>query len=527
MTYLYKKNLEAKKALKKGAVDMADLINLTLGPKSQTVTIEMEHQSPKITRDGATVAKWFAPENKYELTGAMIAKQGTGSSDSLVGDNTSTTANLYRAILNQIDVEDSANIINVSEISRSLLADAELVYKEIDKVTHAMTLDKVRPVVMTAMSSNPNAQMVADMLHQVFEKLGPDGVVGFERTSRTETVLDLNSGMTTQRGYQDARFINDPQTGEAKLDNPFILVTDQKMDDIPKLDSLLVKLQKAGLNNLVIVSDDLSPAVLAKLAVYQQTGRLNNIAIKAPGFGVWRKEYLADLALYTGAKFFSKDTNDNIGALELTDLGRCGRVKCNIWAAIFIEGPQSQRALCEAKAADLKVLNITDPSELRKKQISNLIGGVGMIYVGGTTEGEIDELAYKVQDAINATKSAYEQGYVAGGGSTLDRILFSAPKAQQDTLLFNSLCSPMLQIAENAGISSIDTDKVLSGLGLNAMTGEYVDMIEAGIIDSAKGIKTAVKNAVSVAINIISVGASLVIPPKEHEAVDEYGMPRN
>ncbi len=528
---------QAREALKRGVDKLANAVKVTLGPKGRNVILDKGYGSPTITKDGVTVAKEIDLKDKFENIGAELIKEVASKTGDIAGDGTTTATVLAQAIVAEgfSAVNSGANPI---ALKRGIDKAVDYVSAFLDKNKKNVSgKEKIQEVA----SISANDKEIGEMIAGVFEEVGKDGVVTVEESQTSGLTKEIVEGMQFDRGYISPYMITNPERMESTYEDSMILITDKKISSIHDILGLLEKVTKSGKRDLVIIADDVDGDALATLVVNKLRGNFNALAVKAPGFGDRKKEMLADIAAVTGGMVISEETGNKLDTVELDMLGRARRVMANKDTTIIVGG-KGKKADIDKRVASLKNQIENTKSEFDKEKllerVAKLSGGVAVIKVGAVTETEMKEKKFRIDDAVAATRAALEEGIVAGGGT----MLFEAgktltPKAvglsefgdeARGVLIIKSVLEkPMRAIAENAGKDSNDVvlkvSTLASGMGFNANTGEYVDMIKAGIIDPVKVVKTSLMNAASVASLILTTEAIVTDIPEEKPAAPAGG----
>jgi len=518
-------NHDARSALVKGVDKVANAVKVTLGPKGRNVVIEDEYGgNPVVTKDGVTVAKNIVLKDPYENMGAMLCKQVSQKSNDIVGDGTTTAT-----LLTQIIVNEGMKYIAAGGNPISLKKGID---KAVDYVAEQL-LEMAQPVeskehIAYVGTIAGNDAEVGTLVAEAMEAVGKDGVITIEENAGVDTILDLTEGMQFDRGFLSARFVNDPERMEARLENCHILLCDHKIEHIVTILPLLEKLSRQP---LLIIAEDVVGDALAGIVLNRIQAAQPWCAIKAPGFGQRRKDILEDLAVLTGATVVSQETGVNFENITLDHLGMAKVIVVNKENTTILEGAGTVEAI-ENRIKELKsLLGATVSSFEREKlqeRLSSLSGGIAVIKVGAATEAELKEKKFRYDDALGSVRAAVESGIVPGGGVALLLIsqdVEGVEVANEDELMGvkivkRALSEPIRQICNNAGIpADVVVDKVLAsepGFGLDARTGEYVDMIESGIIDPVKVTRSAIRHAASIAGLILtteSLIAEELLPP--------------
>jgi len=528
---------EAREALKRGVDKLANAVKVTLGPKGRNVVLDRGFGSPVITKDGVTVAKDIELEDKFENVGASLVQEVASKTNDMAGDGTTTATILAQAIVAE-GFSAVASGANPVVLKRGMDKAVDAVIAHLESKKKKVTQENLKEVASISANDPEIGKLIAD----VFKQVGKDGVVTVEESQSTQMSTELVEGMQFDRGYISAYMVTDAQRMEAVYEDPYILITDRKISSIQDIVPLLQKLAQAGKRDLVIVADDVEGEALATLIVNRLKGNFNTLAVKAPGFGDRKKEMLEDIAIVTGGTVVSEEKGIKLESVEMAMLGRAHKVKAAKEATTIVDG-KGKKADIEKRIAQLKMqaekATSSYDKEKLQERLAKLSGGVAVIKVGALTETEMKEKKYRIDDAVSATRAALEEGIVSGGGVAL----FNAARALAGTKLKgvsefgdeakgvnvvrSVLERPLRAIAENAGKDANEVVSKLSetedGQGYNAATGEYGDMIAAGIIDPLKVVKTALTNAVSVASLILTTEA--VVTDKPEPKKDTPPMP--
>jgi len=529
---------QARRALERGANIVANAVKVTLGPKGRNVVLDKKWGSPTITKDGVTVAKEIELDDPYENMGAQLVREVASKTNDVAGDGTTTATVLAQAIVNEglRYVAAGGNPIAVKQGIDLAVAKVveELALRKID-VNSKEAVEQVATI-------SGNDPAIGKLIANALDKVGKDGVITVEESKGTEDLLEFVEGMQFDKGYISPYFVTDAERLEAVLENPLILLHEKKISSIQDLVPLLEKTAQTR-RPLLIIAEDVDGEALATLVVNKLRGTLHVVAVKAPGFGDRRKAQLEDLAALTGGKFITEDLGIKLEGVEVTDLGSAKKVTVTKDNTTVVEGGGTQDAVKGRIDQIRRAIENTDSSydkEKLQERLAKLAGGVAVIKVGAATETELKEKKHRFEDALSSTRAAVEEGIVAGGGATLISLIPVLDKLEATgdvkvgvDIIRKALESPLRQIAENAGLEgSVVVEKVRNlplGHGLNAATGEYVDLIAAGIVDPAKVTRSAVQNAASIASLILSTNSLVVekrdkkrAAPAEHDHDDDY-----
>lgn len=518
----------ARRALERGVNAVADTVKITLGPKGRNVVLEKKFGAPQIINDGVTIAKEIELEDPVENVGAQLVKEVTSKTNDVAGDGTTTSAILAQAM--------------VREGLKNVVAGANpiLVKKGIEKAV-ALCVDKIKAmskqvegteaIAQVATISAGNDDYVGGLIASAMEKVGTDGVITVEESKSMGTNLEVVEGMQFDKGYVSPYMVTDAEKMEAVADDALILITDKKLTSIADLVPVLEKVARSG-KPLVIIAEDVEGEALATLVVNKLRGVLNVIAIKAPGFGDRRKAMLEDIAILTGGKVISEDIGLKLENVTLDMLGSARQIKVNKEKTTIVAGSENKDEVEKRVGQIRRQIEETDSEfdkEKLQERLAKLAGGVAVIQVGAATETELKDRKLRIEDALSATKAAVEEGIVAGGGTTLLGLissLDSAIETEQDhdlktglKIVAKALEYPAKQIAQNAGVDgSIVVDKVRNGeegLGYNALTDKFENMLQAGIVDPAKVTRAALQNAASIAAMLLTTEALVVDKPEK------------
>ncbi|ENG1057723.1 chaperonin GroEL [Burkholderia multivorans] len=519
----------ARSRIVKGVNVLADAVKVTLGPKGRNVLIERSFGAPTITKDGVSVAKEIELKDRFENMGAQVVKQVASKTADVAGDGTTTATVLAQAIV-QEGMKHVAAGINPMDLKRGIDKAVGAVLDELRKLSRPIATNKEIAQV-GAISANSD-EAIGKIIADAMERVGKEGVITVEDGKSLENELEVVEGMQFDRGYVSPYFINDPEKQAAYLDAPLILLHDKKISSIRDLLPILEAASKAG-KPLLIVAEDVDGEALATLVVNAMRGILKVAAVKAPGFGDRRKAMLEDIAILTGATVISEETGKQLEKATLEDLGRAKRVEVRKDDTIIIDGAgDPARIDARVKAIRVQIDEATSDYDREKLQerVAKLAGGVAVIKVGAATEVEMKEKKDRVDDALHATRAAVEEGIVPGGGVALLRARaaladIKGANADQDAgirIVLRALEAPLRVIVSNAGEEpSVVIAKVLEGkgnFGYNAATGEYGDLVEAGVVDPTKVTRTALQNAASIAGLILTTDATVADAPKDESA---------
>ena len=530
---------DARKALKVGIDKLASAVRITLGPRGRAVVIEKSYGAPQVTFDGVTVAKEIELENKYENLGAEFLKQAADKTNDNVGDGTTTSVILAHALIEEGEKAVKEKGFNVIQLAEALKEEAKFVIENLE--SQKETIDDVKKIEEVA-SLSAKDSAVGSLIAEVMQKIGKEGVVTIEDSNTINNSYEMVEGMQFDRGYISQYMVTDPAKMEAVLENPYVLVTDQKISAIQDILPLLEKIVASGKKELVIIAEDVDGEALTTLVVNKLRGIFNVLAIKAPGFGDRRKEMLADIATVVGAAIVSEDLGKKIQNVDISVLGKAVKVIATKDNTIIVDGggtkDEINKRIAQIKNQIEKAESDYDKDKL-KERLGKLSGGVAVIKVGAPTESAQKSLKQRVEDAVSATRAAMEEGIVPGGGVALWTISKLIAKettnkpavAAARNILVKALEAPFSAIVVNSGESvsgvAARIDKEAAGkkwFGFNAMTNEIGNLKEEGIIDPLKVTKTAFMNAISVAANYLTIGAAITeIPKKEDSSPHKHG----
>ncbi|MGM9941709.1 MAG: chaperonin GroEL [Bulleidia sp.] len=521
---------EARTGMLNGVNKLANAVKVTLGPKGRNVVLEKSYGSPVITNDGVTIAKEIELEDKFENMGAKLVYEAANNTNETAGDGTTTATLLTQAMVTNglKQVDKGANPVLMREgMDKAAHAVAAKVLENARKVE---TNDDVKNIATISSGSEEIGSIIADAM----EKVGNDGVINVDESKSFETSLEMTEGLQYDKGYVSPYMVTNTEKNEAVMENPLIMVTDQKVNTIQDILPVLEEVVKSH-RGLLIIADDYDNEVMSTLIVNKLRGTFNVVATKAPGFGDNAKAQLGDIAVMTGAKFFAKDLDMNLADMKVTDLGSAKKVIVSKDKTTIIDGAGSQSAVA-ARVGEIRNAIEETTSDYDKKKLQERLGkltnGVALIKVGATTETELKDKKLRIEDALNATKAAVAEGVVTGGGLAL----IQAYKDVRNTcksditdvqrginVVLEALKEPIQQIAENAGYDGSEIlEKQLASegnIGFNAKSGEWVDMLENGIIDPAKVTRSAILNAASISGLFITTEAAVAqIPSKEPAA---------
>jgi len=526
--------VDARAALKRGVDKVADSVRITIGPKGRNVVLDKKFGSPTITNDGVTIAKEIELEDPFENMGAQLVKEVASKTNDIAGDGTTTATVLAAAIINE-GLKNVAAGANPMLLKAGIEKAVEAVVAELKKQSVTISSrDKIAQVASISAADPKIGEIVADAM----EKVGKDGVITVEESKGLETELELVEGMQFDKGYISAYMVTNPTRMEAVLEDPYILITDKKISSIQDLLPILEKVVQSG-RSLLIVAEDIEGEALATLIVNKLRGTFNAVAVKAPGFGDRRKAMLQDIAILTGAQVISEEVGLKLDSAQLSSLGGARRITVTKDDTTIVEGKGEKNDIdgrvSQIKAEIEKSTSDWDKEKLQER-LAKLSGGVAVIKVGAATETELKERKHRMEDAVSATRAAVEEGIVPGGGvalvaaiTALDGVKLEGDIATGVNILRRALEEPLRQIAANAGAEgSVVVEKVRSlgkGQGYNASTGEYVDMVKAGIIDPTKVTRSALQNAASIAAMLLTTESLITDLPEKKGSNPTPPMP--
>ncbi len=516
---------EARKSLQKGIDQLADTVKVTLGPKGRNVVLGKKYGAPLITNDGVTIAKDVELEDAFENMGAQLVREVATKTNDVAGDGTTTATVLAQAIVRE-------GLKNLSAGANPMV-----MRKGIEKAVTA-AVDSIKSASQTVKGSDDIARVgtvsscdeaVGKLIAEAMEKVGTDGVITIEESKTAETGLDVVEGMQFDRGYISPYMVTDTDKMEAVLDDPYLLITDKKISSIQEILPVLEKVVKSG-RKMIIIAEDVEGDALATLLVNRLRGNFNCVCVKAPGFGDRRKEMLRDIAILTGGTVISSELNMELTDADITDLGTARQVKVTKDTTTIVDGngnPEDIKARTHEIRAAIGVTTSDYDREKLQERLAKLSGGVAVIRVGAQTEIAMKEQKLRVEDALNATRAAVEEGIVAGGGTAYVNAIaaveelvagLSGDEKTGAMIIAKALQAPIRQIAENAGVDgSVVFEKIHAsgkvGYGYNAYTEEYVDMIASGIVDPTKVTRSALENAASIGSCVLTTESLVVDKP--------------
>ncbi|MSP10899.1 MAG: chaperonin GroEL [Pelagibacteraceae bacterium] len=537
MAKIIKFDADARAAILRGVNILADTVKVTLGPKGRNVVIDKSYGAPRITKDGVTVAKEIDLEDKFENMGAQMVKEVASKTNEEAGDGTTTATILAQAIVRE-GIKYVTAGMNPMDIKRGIDAAVEHVKQNL--ISSARKVKDSDEIAQVGTISSNGDKEIGNMIAKAMQKVGNEGVITVEEAKGIETELDVVEGMQFDRGYLSPYFVTNAEKMTVELDNPYILLYEKKLTNLQPMVPLLEAVVQSG-RPLMIISEDVEGEALATLVVNKLRGGLKVAAVKAPGFGDRRKAMLEDIAILTGGQLIAEDLGVKLENVKLTDLGSCKRVKIDKDNSTIVDG-SGKKSEIEARCSQIKqqVEETTSDYDKEKLQerLAKLAGGVAIIKVGGATEVEVKERKDRVEDALNATRAAVEEGIVVGGGCALlyASLSLDSLKVKGDdqkagvALVAKALQAPIRQITLNAGVDgSVVVGKLLEqnkkNQGYDAQNEEYVDMFAKGIIDPVKVVRTALQDAASIAGLLVTTEAMIADKPEEKDGGAGGGMP--
>lgn len=514
---------DARSAMVRGVDILADTVKVTLGPKGRNVVLEKSFGSPLITNDGVTIAKEIELEDHFENMGAKLVSEVASKTNDIAGDGTTTATVLTQAIVREgiKNVTAGANPIGIRRgIETAVAAAVEALKNNAIPVANKEAIAQVAAV-------SSRSEKVGEYISEAMEKVGKDGVITIEESRGMETELEVVEGMQFDRGYLSQYMVTDSEKMVADLENPYILITDKKISNIQEILPLLESILQSN-RPLLIIADDVDGEALPTLVLNKIRGTFNVVAVKAPGFGDRRKAMLEDIAILTGGTVITEDLGLELKDATIQALGQAARVTVDKDSTVIVEGAGNPEAISHRVAVIKSQIETTTSEFDREKlqeRLAKLSGGVAVIKVGAATETELKEMKLRIEDALNATRAAVEEGIVAGGGTALANVIpavatleLTGDEATGRNIVLRALEEPVRQIAHNVGFEgSIVIDRLKNaelGIGFNAATGEWVNMIDQGIIDPVKVSRSALQNAASVASLILTTEAVVANKPE-------------
>lgn len=529
---------DARAKMQAGVDKLANTVKTTIGPKGRNVVIEQGYGAPTITNDGVTIAKAVELEDHFEDMGAKLVAEVASNTNDIAGDGTTTATVLAQAIINEgmKNVTAGANPVGVRHGIELATAAAVKSLHELSKAVS--TREEITQIASVSAANKEVGKLIAEAM----EKVGNDGVITIEESKGIETTLDVVEGMQFDRGYMSQYMVTDNDKMEASLDNPYILITDKKIGNIQDILPVLQSVVEQG-RALLVVADDITGEALPTLVLNKMRGTFNVVSVKAPGFGDRRKAQLEDLAILTGGTVITDDLGLSLKDTTIDQLGQAAKVTVTKDNTTIVEGSGNAATIKErVEVIKGQIAETTSDFDREKLQerLAKLTGGVAVVNVGAATETELKERKYRIEDALNATRAAVEEGFVSGGGTALVNAIPAVAALSEDgdvqtgiNIVKRALEEPVRQIAENAGVegsvvvNQLKNEKI--GIGYNAATAEWVDMIAAGIVDPTKVTRSALQNAASVSALLLTTEAVIADQPKDDAAAAQMpaqgGMP--
>ena len=525
-------NEEARRALGRGVDQLANAVKVTLGPKGRNVVLDKKFGSPTITNDGVTIARDIELPDPFENMGAQLVKEVATKTNDVAGDGTTTATVLAQAMI-QEGMRNVAAGANPMILKKGIETAVKTLVEEIKK--RSIKVSGKAEIAQVASVSAADEE-IGGLIAEAMEKVGNDGVITVEESKGLQTALNVVEGMQFDRGYISPYMVTDPDRMEAIMDNPYILITDRKISAIADMLPTLEKVVKVG-KELLIIAEDVEGEALATLVVNRLRGTFKAVAVKAPGFGDRRKAMLEDIAILTGGTVITEDMGRKLDSVELTDLGTARQVRITKDETTIIDGVGDKDVIAKRVSqirAQVEETTSEFDREKLQERLAKLSGGVAVIEVGAATEVEMKDKKLRIEDALNATRAAVEEGIVAGGGTTFIDIIpaLNTLEATGDVqtginLVKRAVEEPLRQIAYNAGLEgSVVVEKVKNteaGVGFNALTEEYIDMVKAGIVDPAKVTRSALQNAASIASLVLTT--ETIVADKVEENAAAPAMP--
>ena len=520
---------EARRGLERGVNKLADAVKVTLGPKGRNVVLEKKFGSPTITNDGVTIAKDIELEDPFENMGAALVREVATKTNDIAGDGTTTATLLAQSIVH----EGMKNVVagaNPMVLKRGIKKATDCLVKKLQE--NAKTVSTKEEKAQVASISAGDTE-IGGLIADAMEKVGNDGVITVEESKTMETSLETVEGMQFDRGYISPYMVTDPDKMEAVLSNPYVFITDRKITMIQDIMPVLEKVVQQG-RELLIIAEDIEGEALATLVVNRLRGTFKAVAVKAPGFGDRRKAMLQDIATLTGATVISEEVGRKLDSATVADLGSCSQVRVTKDLTTIVDGAGDKQAIADRVAsirAQIPETTSQFDKEKLQERLAKLSGGVAVIKVGAATETELKDKKLRIEDALNATRAAVAEGIVAGGGTALLQVQPALDELEKETegdektgidIVRRAIEAPVRQIANNAGLEGAviveAVKKAKKGIGFNAQTEDYVDMIKSGIVDPCKVTRSALQNAASIAAMILTTEAVVADKPAENPA---------
>lgn len=535
MAKMIKFDEDARRGLERGVNALADAVKVTLGPKGRNVVLEKKFGSPTITNDGVTIAKDIELEDPFENMGAALVREVATKTNDIAGDGTTTATVLAQSIVH----EGMKNVVagaNPMVLKKGIKKATDVLVEELKKSAQDVKTKEEKAQVASISAGD---EEIGGLIADAMEKVGNDGVITVEESKTMDTSLETVEGMQFDRGYISPYMVTDPDKMESVMSNPYVFITDRKITLINDIMPLLEKVVQQG-RELLIIAEDVEGEALATLVVNRLRGTFKAVAVKAPGFGDRRKAMLQDIATLTGATVISEEVGRKLDSASLQDLGTCGQVRVTKDMTTIVDGGGDKQAIADRVAsirAQIPETTSTFDKEKLQERLAKLSGGVAVIKVGAATETELKDKKLRIEDALNATRAAVAEGIVAGGGTALLQVqpaleeLAAAAEGDEKTgveIVKRAIEAPVRQIADNAGLEGAviveAVKKAEKGIGFNALTGEYVDMIKSGIVDPCKVTRSALQNAASIASMILTTEAVVDDKPAKEAAPAAPGM---
>ncbi|MFU0789189.1 chaperonin GroEL [Cerasibacillus sp. JNUCC 74] len=523
---------EARRAMLRGVDTLADAVKVTLGPKGRNVVLEKKFGSPLITNDGVTIAKEIELEDHFENMGAQLVSEVASKTNDVAGDGTTTATVLAQSMISE-GLKNVASGANPVGVRRGIEKAVEVAVKELKAISKS--IESKESIAQVAAVSSDDAE-VGNLISEAMERVGKDGVITVEESKGFNTELEVVEGMQFDRGYASPYMVTDQDKMEAVLEDPYILITDKKISNIQEVLPILEQVVQQG-KPLLLIAEDVEGEALATLVVNKLRGTFNAVAVKAPGFGDRRKAMLEDIATLTGGEVITEDLGLDLKSATMDQLGRAAKVVVTKEDTTIVEGagkPEDISGRVAQIRSQIEETTSDFDKEKLQERLAKLAGGVAVIKVGAATETELKERKLRIEDALNATRAAVEEGIVAGGGTAFMNIYHKVSELQLEgdeatgaNIVLRAMEEPVRQIAQNAGLEGsliverLKGEKV--GVGYNAATNEWVDMVETGIVDPTKVTRSALQNAASVAAMFLTTEAVVADKPEENAAGG--GMP--
>ncbi|KKP59357.1 MAG: 60 kDa chaperonin [Candidatus Magasanikbacteria bacterium GW2011_GWC2_34_16] len=520
-------NDDARQALVRGVDILANTVKITLGPKGRNVVLDKGYGAPIITKDGVTVAKEIEVEDKFENVGVELVKEVASKTNDDVGDGTTTATVLAQAIVKE-GLKNVTAGVNAVALNRGLHKATEAVVNELkNNISKKVEDDEIADVAAISANDREIGEKIAGAMKEV----GKDGVITVEESQSFGMEIETVKGMRFDKGYVSPYMVTNSDRMEAEYEDAYVLITDKKVSSVEEILPVLEKVAQSGKKELVIIAEDVEGQALATFVVNKLRGTFNVLAVKAPGFGDRRKEMLQDIAVLTGGKVITEEVGLKLENTTLEDLGRARKITATKDNTTVVEGKGDEQAIKDRVAQIRKLIETTDSDfdkEKLQERLAKLAGGVAVIKVGAATETEMKEVKHRIEDAVGATKAAIDEGVVPGGGVALIRAMVALDNLQLDNeemiavgILRRALEEPLRMIAQNAGFDGAvvvnEVKKNKGNFGFNAATGNYEDMVTAGIIDPTKVARSALQNAVSIAGMFLTTEAVITDIPKKEE----------